>query len=178
MEDFFVDDILVVKKKKIKSGIKGKGQERQICKILNARFADLLSKNPKMGNFQRSVGSGNRYAQANLSQVATNLYSGDIICDGFNFVIESKSGYDIDFITAFGGNKKIDVFLDQVSGDSERCGRKPLLIYKKDRMQALAFLKVLPVEKFEYKMFYRDWIVVLLEDLLKVMPDEFFFNIT
>jgi hypothetical protein len=181
--DFEVDDILApAKKKGIKSGPKGKRAERLICKSLISRFQEILSKNPAWGLFSRSIGSGNRWGQGVvLSKQASNTFSGDITCpENFKFVIESKSGYnEIDLCCAFdGGSKQIDDFLDQVSGDAKRTGRKPMLIWRKDRKPALVFLKTgeIPVDKeFIYTMKYRDWTIYLFEDMIS-MSDDFFFS--
>jgi hypothetical protein len=169
------------KNKKIKSGIKGKRVELELVKSLNTRFQNILNKNPNFGKFSRSVGSGNRWAQnVHLSRTAVNIYSGDIVCpDNFNFVLESKGGYnDIDLCSAFEeGQSGLDDFLKQVTDDSMRCSRKPLLLWKKDRKPRLAFLKTadLPNFDFEYSMKYRDWTIVNFQDLLK-SPDDFFFQ--
>lgn len=181
-EEVDVEDIFEKKPKKIKSGIKGKRVELELVKSLNARFSGILSTNPSYGKFSRSIGSGNRWGQnVQLSRTAKNIYSGDIVCpDHFNFVLESKGGYnDIDLVSAFeGGHTELDEFLRQVSDDSVRCQRKPLLLWKKDRKPRLAFLKEsdLPGDR-DYQMKYRDWKVVLYDDLMK-LPDEFFFSST
>jgi hypothetical protein len=186
MSDLEVDDILgnADKKKKIKSGQKGKRHERDLCKVLTARFQEVLGQNPSWGLFSRSVGSGNRWGQGvYLSKSATNTFSGDIACpDNFKFVVESKGGYnDVDLCCAFaGGCKQVDDFLAQVSDDAQRSGRKPILIWRKDRKPRLAFLKTGEVSpeveaKFGYLMRYRDWTAYNLEDIL-TLPDEFFFE--
>lgn len=177
-----IDDILdnLEQKKSVKSGAKGKRGERNIVKTLNERFNKLLLDN-KLGLFSRSVGSGNRWGQkVVLSQKAMDTYSGDIVVpDGFNFVLESKNGYnDIDLCTAFvKGSKELDTFLEQVSDDAKRCGRKPMLIWKKDRKSALVFLKTkdLPKRNFEYNLKYREWSAVSFEELLKA-ENHFFFT--
>lgn len=168
------------KSKKIKSGRKGKRVELDLVKNLNQRFQSVLSKNPNWGKFSRSVGSGNRWGQnVHLSRTATNIYSGDIVCpDNFNFVLESKGGYnDIDLCSAFsGGHSGLDEFLKQVEDDSKRCGRKPLLLWKKDRKPRLAFIKTqdLPPKAFEYCLKYRDWSAVNVDDILSCSDDFFF----
>lgn len=178
-EDLDVEDIFEKKPNKIKSGKKGKRVELELVKSLNARFAKILSANPAIGTFSRSVGSGNRWGQnVHLSRVATNIYSGDIVCpENFRFVLESKGGYnDIDLCSAFnGGQSELDAFLKQVTDDSLRCGRKPMLLWKKDRKPRIAFLKQedLP-ENFEYQMKYRDWKAVPYDELIK-LNDDFFF---
>lgn len=180
-DDFDVDDILKKKPKKIKSGKKGKRVELELVKSLNARFAKIISSNPDIGTFSRSVGSGNRWGQnIQLSKVAANIYSGDIVCpEKFKFVLESKGGYnEIDLCSAFeGGQSELDAFLKQVSSDSERCNRKPLLFWKKDRKPRIAFLKSedLGAVPFQYSMKYREWTAVSYDDLMS-LDDCFFFE--
>jgi hypothetical protein len=111
-------------------------------------------------------------------------FTGDIICpENFKFVLESKGGYnDIDLCSSFdNGQKELDEFLRQVSDDSKRSGRCPLLLWKKDRKPRLAFLKSTDISpdiytNFEYFMKYRNWIAVSFEDLMK-LEDKFFFNV-
>lgn len=181
-DDFEIEDILGEKKpKKIKSGKKGKRVELDLIKSLNERFASTLSPRPQAGKFSRSVGSGNRWGQrVHLSKAASDTYSGDIVCpEGFKFVLESKGGYnDIDLCSAFSGRQaELDSFLKQVSDDSERCGRKPLLLWKKDRKPRLAFIKSEDLEgrNFPCMMKYGSWTAVLYDDLIR-LEDGFFFN--
>ena len=186
--DIDVEDILGEpdRKKGVKSGAKGKRKEREICKILNARFLNLLMNHQEWGMFSRSVGSGNRWGQkVQLSKNASDTFSGDITPPtNFLFVLESKGGYnDIDLNSAFDdGHTQIDEFLKQVSDDSGRCGRQPMLIWRKDRRPGLAFMKsgVVPKEKeaqFQYTMKYRDWTAYFLDDVL-TLEDGFFFNLS
>lgn len=181
-EDIEVENILGDKKpKKIKSGKKGKRVELELIKSLNERFVKVLSERPQAGKFSRSVGSGNRWGQrVHLSKAASDTYSGDIVCpEGFRFVLESKGGYnDIDLCSAFSGRQaELDSFLKQVSDDSERCGRRPLLLWKKDRKPRLAFLRSSDLEgrSFSCSMKYGDWTALLYEDLMG-LDDSFFFG--
>ena len=180
-EDLDVENIFKKSPKKIKSGKKGKRVELEVVKDLNARFSEILSKNPDWGRFSRSVGSGNRWGQnVYLSKAAKDVYSGDIVCpESFRFALESKGGYnDIDLCSAFGeGQSELDSFLKQAESDAERCGRKPMLLWKKDRKPRIAFLKTvdLPPRHFEYSMKYRDWTGVPYEDLV-MEGDVFFFG--
>lgn len=167
------------KKKRLNSGVKGKSGEREIVKLFNTRFADLLAKNPNWGEFHRVVGSGNRWSQANLSNRSEEMYSGDILCENLKFVIESKNGYDdVDLTTIFEeGNRELDGFLKQVTDDSNRTGKKPLLIWKKTRKPRLAFLHLDCYQAlFPTTMYYKDWTVVLFDKLLE-LPEDFFFEI-
>ena len=180
-EDFDVEDIFAEKPKKIKSGKKGKRVELDLIKNLNARFDKTLSSRPKAGKFSRSVGSGNRWGQrVHLSKAASDTYSGDIVCpEGFLFVLESKGGYnDIDLCVLFSGSQsELDGFLKQVSDDSKRCGRKPMLIWKKDRKPRLAFLRSedLSSRPFSCSLKYGEWTALSYDELI-TLEDDFFFT--
>jgi len=183
-KDLEIDSVLdkVKKKKSIKSGKKGGRGERIICKSLNERFACLLQKHKDWGGFNRSVGSGNRWGQGvHLSQAAKQTFSGDISCPtNFKFVIESKSGYnDIDLNSIFdGGQKELDKFFCQVLDDASRSGRKPLLIWRKDRKPTIAFVlsEEINIEEYQFSIRYKNWVGVNLDNLLK-LDDAFFFNL-
>lgn len=180
-EDAEIEDIFKEKPKKIKSGKKGKRVELELIKSLNDRFSEILSARPEAGKFSRSVGSGNRWGQrVHLSKAASDTYSGDIVCpEGFLFVLESKGGYnDIDLCTLFsGGQAELDGFLKQVTDDSNRCGRKPLLLWKKDRKPRLAFIRSsdLGDRSFSCAMKYGEWTAISYDDLVS-LKDEFFFS--
>ena len=171
MDDFEVDDIInQTKRRKLNSGRKGKNVERNLCKLLNERFG---------GGFSRSVGSGNRWSQvANMPKHAKDVFSGDLVVPpGFFFSIESKGGYeDIDLNSALdGGSAELDAFLKQATHDSEQCGRKPMLVWKKNHKPWLAFLRTadLSHQNWEYRLIYREWSAVTLKDLLS-LEDSFF----
>lgn len=169
MEDFFIEDLFKVSKKKKDGGRKGKRVERTLSKIFTARFGK---------DFSRSVGSGNRWGQvASMPTHAKETYSGDITCpEGFKWVLESKGGYEeIDLHSIFiKGNSKLNDFLKQVEDESERCNRKPMLLWKKDRKPWLAFvLSKDLVGEFAFKLNYKKWSAVALEELLK-LDDNFF----
>lgn len=180
-DDVEIEDLMRDRPKKIKSGKKGKRVELEVVKELNARFSKILSENPSWGRFSRSIGSGNRWGQnVHLSRTAKNIYSGDIVCpDNFNFTLESKGGYnDIDLCSVFGGYQaELDSFLEQAEADSARCGRKPMLLWKKDRKPRLAFLKSsdLPEKRFECFMVYGRWTAVSFDELMRE-EDGFFFS--
>jgi hypothetical protein len=171
--DFEVEDILGRKerKKHLNSGDKGKRVERGLAKILNDRFG---------GGFSRSIGSGNRGEQvSNLPRHAKETFSGDLVCPAnFAFVFESKGGYDdVDLNSVFeGGNATLDAFLKQASEESVETGRKPILVWKKNRKPWLAWLRTvdLPHTDWEYRLVYREWSAVPLSVLLQ-SDDEYFY---
>jgi hypothetical protein len=163
------------KKKKVDGGKKGKRVEREIVGILNERFSHLENK-----TFSRSVGSGNRWGQVkNLPSHAKETLTGDLCCpEGFKFVIESKGGYNkIDLNSIFEtGNTELDNFLQQVTDDSKRCGKIPLLVWKRDRRPWLAFMRTEDITgDYAYKITYREWTCVPIKELLK-LADDFFFS--
>lgn len=171
-DDYEIEDLSKSRKKGINSGRKGKGAERELCKILAARFNKP---------FSRSVGSGNRWGQvSNLPQHAKQTFAGDICCpEEFKWVIESKCGYeeDIDLNSFDSGISRIDKFIKQSLNDSVLSGRNPIIIWKRKRKNWLCFLRSidLPKNKYEYMIIYRDWVCISLEDLLR-SDDSYFFN--
>ena len=162
------------KTKKVDGGKKGKRVEREIVGVLNTRFSHMENK-----TFSRSVGSGNRWSQVkNLPKHAKDTLTGDICCpEGFRFVIESKGGYNkIDLNSIFeNGNSELDNFLEQVIDDSKRCGKMPMLVWKRDRRPWLAFIRTCElIGDYQYSIKYREWTCVLVKDLLKLSDDYFF----
>jgi hypothetical protein len=166
-----IDGIQPKKSKKVNGKKKGNRTELELTKILSSRFNM---------SFSRSVGSGNRWAQASLTEQAKQVFSGDLIVpENFQFVIESKGGYEgIDINGIFiKGNSELDSFMQQVTEDSKRCGRKPMLCWKRARKPWLAFIltKDLIGHEFEYSIKYKEWTGIALEMLLK-LEDSFFYN--
>ena len=86
-------------------------------------------------------------------------------------------GYDgIDLNSVFvRGNSELDSFMDQALADSRRCGRKPMLCWKRTRKPWLAFVLTTDLEgrEFKYTMKYGKWTGIALEHLLK-LEDSFF----
>lgn len=158
-------------KKKKNSADKGKNAERNLCKLLSRRFGK---------HFERSLGSGARIHQVKgMSESAKNVFMGDISCpDGFKWVLESKCGYEdkIDFHSIWqNGNKTIDSFINQVTGDSIRANKKPMLLYKRNFKSWIVFIRKtdLPyinnvVVPFDYFLNYKDWVVIALDNLLSL----------
>lgn len=181
-DDFEIEDIIqnLNKKKKIKSGKKGKSAERDIVKDLNERFKSYFEQHPEIGSFSRSLGSGNRFGQkVILSQAAKETFTGDLsVPTGFKFTIESKKGYnDIDLIDCFKQCKGLDNFLKQAQSDANRIKKHPMLIWRKDRKEKIAFIKkeITDERPKDCYIVYREWIGVNLKWLLE-LNDEFFFE--
>ena len=167
-----IDEILPKKPKKVNGKKKGNRTELELTKILSNRFNMP---------FTRSVGSGNRWSQVDkMTEEATQVFSGDLVVPkGFKFVIESKGGYDsIDMSSIFiKGNSELDSFMEQVTDDSKRCGRSPMVCWKKTRKPWLVFVltRDLVGHEFEYTMKYKEWTGVALDHILK-LNDEFFYQ--
>jgi hypothetical protein len=171
-EDMFEDEGRNKKKRKADGKKKGSRTELELVKLFTERFGE---------GFSRSIGSGNRWGQVTyLPKHAQEVFSGDLVVPKrFQWVLESKGGYDgIDLNSVFvRGNSELDGFLDQVTKDSKRCARKPMLCWKRDRKPWLAFVhtKELRGHTFQYRLIYKQWSAVDLKALLK-LPDDFFFE--
>lgn len=174
-DDYIVDDLAFeTKKKRLNSGRKGKGAERDLSKIFEERFGQT---------FHRTVGSGNRGSQVSLSEREKSVFSGDIVCpDGpneggfFSFTIEVKCGYDdIDLFLCLSGKcKQFDEFLTQATKASEIAGKEPLLCWRKTRKPWVVFFKkktniATPV------LTYGSWMGCSLDSFLS-LPNNFFFK--
>lgn len=167
-----IDDLFATKSKKVNGCSKGKRVERLAVKVFTDRFGE---------GFSRSIGSGNRWSQVSfLPKHAQDTFSGDLVTPTkFLYTVECKGGYDdVDIENALdGGNSQLNEFLEQAEFDSGRCNKKPLLIWKKNRKKWLAFIKTehLPHSNWEYRIIYREWSGLILDELLK-LDNTFFFN--
>jgi hypothetical protein len=113
-----------------------------------------------------------------LPKHARDVVSGDLIVpEGFKFAIESKGGYDAIDINSIWvrGNSELDSFLKQAYDDGMRCGRMPMMCWKKTRKPWIAFVltKDLGDREFKYSIKYNEWTGVALEHLLR-LEDDFF----
>lgn len=176
-KDLEVSDILgdfQKKKKKINSKKKGNRVELELTKILTARFGKP---------FSRSVGSGNRWGQvSNLPTHAKTTLTGDICPpEGFKWVIECKGGYEdkIDLNGIFkDGCSTLDGFIEQSQRDCEQSKRLPVIVWKRSFKPWLAMVQSANLpdqENCTYRLYYREWVIVQLDDLLK-KPDNYWFE--
>jgi len=176
--DLIIENLIKENKKikKIDGKSKGNRTELQLCKVLTSFFNQ---------QFTRSIGSGNRWGQVTLSETAKQVFSGDIcVPEGFKWVIESKGGYekDIDLNgVCDDGISRLDSFIEQASKDSDFCGRKPMVCWKRSRKPWLCMIKLkdlktyLKEEVFLYRINYRDWVILTLDSLLEKSPKNFWF---
>jgi hypothetical protein len=177
-EDLQIENILEKKqsKKKVDGKAKGNRTELNLCKLLSAHFKEEFSKAP---------GSGSRWSQvAYLPEHAKKTLTGDVcVPEGFLWVIESKGGYekDIDLNSVCdGGISRLDSFIDQSLRDAEYCGRKPMICWKRNRKPWLIMIKLKDLSSckekiFPYRIHYREWIILPLEDLLNKTQNNFWF---
>jgi hypothetical protein len=172
MDDYDVEDIFQKNnsKRKKQSGPKGKRGERNLRDLLSKRFKGQI--------FSRVVGSGNRWAQAALTEASQKVLTGDIVVpDTFRFSIECKHGYPaIDLHKILGSNSaKLDEFLDQAAKDARRIKKEALLFWKKDHFPWVIFIKKKNMKAPAYYYSYRNWYIISLETLFG-LPDSFFFD--
>lgn len=175
-DDLFIDEVWNNNpKKKRNSGRLGKSGERALGQLFTARF-------PNHDPFVRAIGSGNRWSQVQLGESVQQMFASDLITPAsFRFVIECKYSYrEIELTSLFGGgNKLLDGFLEQVSRDADRVGKKPMLCWRKPRHPWTAWLRSCdsPERREGTWMDYREWGICGLVELLK-QPDPFFFQST
>lgn len=164
-----------IKKQKVNGKDKGNRTELNLCKLLTKHFGE---------DFVRSVGSGNRWSQANLSETAKQVYSGDIcVPEGFKWVIECKGGYEDDMHlenVCDGSMSRLDEFMSQVTKDAEYCGRKPIILWKRNRKPWIAMIKGedAPVMTHWSKGYivYQGWLISSFNELLEETKKEFWFD--
>lgn len=166
-------------KSKVDGKKKGNRTELGLCKLLTTHFGV---------DFTRSVGSGNRWGQVNLSEQAKQVFSGDIcVPENFLWVFESKGGYEkeIDLTNAMDGEgiAQFDKFIEQSSHDAELCGRKPIICWKRNRKPWLAcirseeFASLSGKADFPYRLHYREWVIISLTELLEKTERSFWFKV-
>jgi Holliday junction resolvase len=178
--DLLIENILDRKKPKKKKDSKAKGDrtELNLCKLLTEHFGV---------EFSRSSGSGNRWSQVqHLPEHAKKTLTGDVcVPEGFSWVIESKGGYedDIDLNSVLYGNgiSRLDEFIEQSNRDAGYCGRKPIICWKRNRKPWLAMIKLEDLSPYEeanfpYRIHYREWIILPLEEFLKFTKKNYWFN--
>lgn len=176
IENLF-DDEKKLKKKKVDGKAKGNRTELQLCKLLSTHFKEEFSKAP---------GSGARWSQVSfLPEHAKKTLTGDVcVPEKFKWVIESKGGYetDIDLNALFDeGIARIDTFIEQSNRDALYCGRKPMICWKRSRKPWLVMIRLEDMQstdesKFPYRIHYREWMILLLEELLMKTERNFWFN--
>ena len=177
-DDLQVEDILEhhTKKKRVNGKSKGNRTELHLCKMLTKHFGD---------EFSRALGSGARTSQvAYLPEHAKKTLTGDIcVPENFKWVIECKGGYEDDMhleniLNGDEGLSRLDEFIEQVSKDAEYCGRKPIILWKRNRKPWIAMIKTTEhdTSAWECVIKYRDWNILNFEQLLNHTTKEFWFD--
>lgn len=171
MEDNY--DISSLKKKKKKnSRAKGSTFERQVAKLLNERLGTT--------EFSRTPGSG-AFATTHSLPDHLKIYGDLITPQNFKYCIECKKGYNnINLYSLYNNSSDLWKFINQCQKDADKCGRKPLVIFKQDRQPTLAILpyNVVPTSKY-YTLTLSDkdgmykYTIYLFDELLKYEPSSF-----
>ena len=182
IEDIFAQ--LNTEKKRVNGKNKGNRTELNLCKLLTKQFGDEFSKAP---------GSGARTSQvAYLPEHAKKTLTGDIcVPEGFRWVIECKGGYedDVNFTNVLdkeAGIPRVNEWIEQTLKDSGYCGRLPIIFWKRNRKPWLSMLRTKDLEykstpsqcisRFEYRIRYRDWSWVNLDDLFEKTERSFWYE--
>lgn len=190
-EDLQIENILNSKKnskvkKKVDGRSKGNRTELGLCKLLGEHFGVDFTKTPGSGALST-------VRLDKLPEHAKKTLTGDIcVPEKFKWVIECKGGYEkeIDLCNVLEGegSPTLDTFIEQSSRDSDFCGRMPIICWKRNRKPWLALIKLKDLvhmdsidmtemeELFDYRLYYRDWIMLSLENLLEIAEREFWFE--
>lgn len=168
VEDLLETGEFAKAKKRVNSRRKGNTFERQIAKVLNGRFGTT--------DFNRSPGSG-AYATTHNLPAHLKIY-GDLITPlGFRFVIECKSGYNLELDDPFKRNSDLWSFIKQAQGDATAADRDWMVIYKKNNRTKLVITDV-PLEVKQYLTLRdskgKEYFVYDIKKVLE-LPDEVFF---
>ena len=177
-KDLEIEDILdgVNEKKKVNGKSKGNRTELNLCKLLGKQFDDEFSKAP---------GSGARTSQvAYLPEHAKKTLTGDIcVPEGFKWVIECKGGYedDVNFTNVLdkdAGIPKVNEWIEQTLKDADYCGRLPIVFWKRNRKPWLAMVRTKDLNglRFKYRIIYRDWSWINLDDLFEKTDRSFWYE--
>lgn len=188
-KDLQIENILADRKKKkttkdkpkVDGKAKGNRTEVGLCKLFTDHFGTDFTKAPGSGALSTVRG-------LRLPEHAKKTLTGDLcVPEKFKWVIECKGGYekDVDIPNALDGNGNpcLDSFIEQTSRDSDYCGRKPIVCWKRNRKPWLAMLKLNEIEPlfnlkddFPYRLYYRDWVMISLEKLLAITGKGFWFD--
>ena len=179
-DDQDIEDILNESnqpKEKVDGKAKGNRTELNLCKFLTKHFKD---------EFSRALGSGSRWSQVgNLPEHAKKTLCGDIcVPEKFRFVIESKGGYEGDLnltnVLDNEGIPRLNEFIQQTVKDAEYSGRKPIILWKRNRKQWITIIRYSDIKQylqyFKYFVQYDEWMLVNFQQLLEVTPREFWFH--
>lgn len=194
-QDLQIENLLEnnVKKKKVDGKAKGNRVELNLCKFLTKHFGE---------EFSRAPGSGARTSQvAYLPEHAKKTLTGDIcVPEGFRWVIECKGGYEDDMhleniLNGDEGLTRLDEFIEQVTKDAHYCGRKPIILWKRNRKSWIAMIKIEDSHfkkldesyQIHYKQdgsfhmtdnfsLYKGWLILNFEQLLNCTEKEFWYE--
>lgn len=180
-QDLLIDNLVSdvkEKKKKVDGKAKGDRTELGLCKLFSKQFNE---------EFSKALGSGARWAQVkHLPEHAKQTLIGDVcVPEGFTFVIESKGGYedelDLNNISE-GPIACLDRFIQQADQEAAYCKRRPIICWKRNRKKWFAFLRLsdlelgCPAESFAYRIYYREWVGVPLEQLFENTQRDYWFR--
>jgi len=151
-------------KKRKNSKVKGNKYENDVAKRLNKLF--------NTDEFQRTPGSG---AFATTHTLPEHLHiSGDLITPkNFNYSIECKKGYSVDFGDIFKGSSTIIGFIKQAERDIKKTNKKFLILYKKDYRDEIVIVdEEFPIQK-EVRLNGK-YFIYLSKDFFKLPYNVFF----
>ncbi len=165
--------------KKVNGKQKGNKFEREIANMFSERFADYTGIE---SSFRRNPDSGSFFGGTNIARKETHdtewaIY-GDLICPrNFNFIIECKWYKSAPILNAMLTESIADwdEWIEGARQDAEACGKAMLIVIKYNYTQILTITEkdtIIDTPIINYK----DTEIHLLEDVLKLDPEPFFFT--
>jgi hypothetical protein len=178
---------------------KGNRGENQLVYILCEAFGEgKFKRTPSSGAY---TGGKNREGAENLPWEAKITLASDIICPAnFNFIIEHKFYAEANFWNLLSENSKWLEWTSQAEGDASFVNKTPLIIVKYNRHKRIALIPTMYLEHYAYsieatkpknemmlenarfarlladKLRWRTYSVVMLEELLKLPKEGFWFT--
>lgn len=155
----------------INSKLKGNRGELECTKILNERFGKgkkVFARVPSSGAWG---GGQNRSSREDMSLEQRITLVADIMTPPeFKFVLEHKNYESMNFWSLFNSSSEINSWIEQVQGDADFVGKKPMLIMKFNQKKRLAMIQE---QRDNYVFEWKGWYCYWLTDLLKEHDDFF-----
>jgi len=165
-------------KKRVNSKNKGNTFERKISNKLSERFVE---KTGLLTSFRRNADSGSFFGGSNKKRTETHDLDkanfGDIITPpGFAYSLECKHYKEPPtFSSLIAQNwKTLDVWIEQAEQDAASSGKLPAIIVKFNLVPEIVVLKGLPAGIDNAVINYKGYVIISLDDWLKLGDEEFF----
>jgi hypothetical protein len=165
------------------SKVNGKQKGNKFERDIANKFSDIFAEYTGIEKaFRRNPDSGSFFGGSNVDR--KDIYDtewaiyGDLICPrNFNFTVECKHYKSAPILNAIltENVSEWDDWIGQARQDAEACGKIMLIVLKYNRTQTLTITEKDTIID-EPIILYKDTEIHLLEDVLKIDPEPFFFT--